>query len=55
MGYPPGFRIAYHDSGVIVDPHIHADSIVPRKLDNRVIGDDREDENRLAALNLNER
>ena len=31
VDYPPGFRIAYHDSGVIVDPHVHADSIVPPK------------------------
>ena len=55
VGYPPGFRIAYHDSGVVVGPRIHADRPVAGKLDDRVICCGGEDENRLAALNLDER
>ena len=54
MRYPPGFRVTHHDGGVVIDAHIHADSIVARKLHNRVIGDDREDKDRLAIMNLND-
>ena len=54
MHYPPGFHVTHHDSGVVVYPHVYADSIVPRKLDDRVVCDDGENKNRRAVLDFND-
>ena len=54
MHYPPRRNLADYDSGVVVDSHVYANGIVSRKLDDRVISHDREDENRLSVLDLND-
>mgnify|MGYP001689429767 CR=1 FL=1 len=54
MHYPPSFYVTHYDGGIVIYPHIYADSIVPRKLYNGIIGCDREDKDRRAVLNLND-
>ena len=46
--------IANRYGSVIIDTHVHTDSIITRELDNRVISRHGENENRAAILNLNE-
>ena len=55
MHYPPSLNLAHHNGSIVVDSHVHADSMVARKLDDRVIGHDSENEHRRAVLDLNER
>ena len=55
MGDFTCYSVANHDSGVIIDAHVYTNSVVTRKLDDRVIGHDRENKNRCAVLNLHER
>ena len=54
IDYSPGLNLAHHDGSVAVDSYIYADGIVARKLYDRVIGNDRENENWQAILDLNE-
>ena len=53
--YATRLGIAYNDGGVVVDPHVHADSIVSRKLHNRIIGYHGENKNGPTVLNLDDR
>ena len=52
--YLPSLNVTHNDCGVVVDSHVHADSIVAGKLDDRVIGRNSEDEHRLTVLDLND-
>lgn len=55
MNHPPRIGVSHHDSSIVIDTNIHANSVVPRKLNNRVISNDGEDESRLIVLNFNNR
>lgn len=55
MNYPSSLNVAHRDGGIVIDAHIHADHPVAGKLHNRVVGDDREGENRLTVLDPDER
>ena len=52
MYYSPHFNVTNYDSGVIRDSHVHTDSIVPRKLRNRVVDHDGENKNGAPIMNL---
>ena len=55
VNYPPCLGVTYNHGGVVVDTNVYPNHPVARKLDNRIVGYNSEDENRLAILNPNER
>lgn len=55
MNYATRFRVTDNHCRVVIDAHVHTDSVVTRELNNRVIGHDRENKNGLIVLNFNNR
>lgn len=53
MDYLPRIGIANHNGRVVADARVHSDGVATRKLYDRVIGNDRENENGQAILDLN--
>lgn len=55
MDYPPSLNTTHYDRGIVTQANIYANYPVARKLDDWVIGDDREREDRLISLDSDER
>lgn len=53
MNYLPRIGVANHNGRVVADTRVRSDGVAARKLCDRVIGGDRENENGRAILDLN--